>query len=401
MASRSSTNQFVKLLSILAVALLLAACATSTRPLESPLTRTVTPLGAIKLTDEKGSPAETGLVNIDGLPVNPAIAAPPPAALVKAKKEFHILALSGGGADGAFGAGVLYGWSQTGKRPQFDIVTGVSTGALMSVMAFLGPQYDESLKQLYTDVKSKDIYRDKGFAGLFSASLYDYTPMKRQIASVVTGQIIDRIAQAHRDGRRLYVATTNLDAGNLVVWDIGAIAASGNRHRLRVIHKILRASAAVPGFFKPVYIQPLLTSKARQMHVDGGVKEPVLVRSFMLKTPVRKKFVHVIVNGKLVQGPATKAVKPDVMDISRKSISELLRGLLYKTLYQAYVTTRNARGEFRLISIPAHIPAAKDPLIFSPGEMRRLFYQGVRLGQANSWTREPPRLQSLQRVGAK
>ena len=397
MTGHSATRLFAGVLFALTLGLLTAACSTSTRPLESVETRAVTPLGAVKLYDEAGRPLESASVTTTGLAVNAITETGIPA-----KKKLNILALSGGGADGAFGAGVLYGWSRSGKRPQFDIVTGVSTGALMSVMAFIGPSRDEDLKRLYTRITNSDIYRDKGFAGMFSASLYDYTPLKRQISQVVDDRLLDEIAAGHRAGRRLYVATTNLDAGKLVVWDIGAIAASNNRYRLRVIQKILRASAAVPGFFKPVYIQPLVTSKARQMHVDGSVKAPVLVRSFMFKSAAkaRNKTLYIIVNGHLRLVEESLPVKPEVMAISRKSITELLRGLLYKTLYQAYVTTRNARGKFRLTAIPANIPASKDPLIFRTDEMNRLFTAGERIGLAGgNWMREPPRLQSLQRVG--
>lgn len=363
---------------VLAASVALGACAT--RPLESVDLRAETPIGAIALFDSRQQP------------VNNAPA-------VKRRKHAHILALSGGGSYGAFGAGVLNGWSESGKRPQFDIVTGISTGALIATLAFLGSDYDDELERLYTNTRASDVYLTKGVVGIFGASLLDYTPLKRQIESVVTEQLLNEIAAAYRNGRRLYVGTTNLDAGELVVWDMGAIAASGHERRVRIFQKVLRASAAVPGIFKPVYIQPAVENSARQMHVDGAVKAPVLIRSFMLQTPAQKRTLHVIINRQLTLADATQAVEPKVLDISRKSISELLRGLLYKTLYQGYVSARNAKARFRLISIPDTETLSRTSLEFDPKLMRRLFDIGRQQGRdGTAWLKEPPRLESLERI---
>ena len=216
-----------------------------------------------------------------------------------ASKDLNVLALSGGGADGAFGAGVLVGWTEQGTRPKFDIVTGVSTGALQSTFAFLGPQYDEQLKTLYTCTCSADLYAHRGAAGFLGDSLMDTEALKTRLASVLTDEVLDLVAAEHRTGRRLYVATTNLDAGVVTVWDMGKIAASGASNRGELFREILRASAAVPGFFKPVMIHPDADTPndQGQMHVDGGVKAPVLLRSFMVQQPVRTKNVYMLING--------------------------------------------------------------------------------------------------------
>jgi len=180
---------------------------------------------------------------------------------------------------------------------------------------------------------------------------------------------------------------------------MGFIAASGHPRRLEIYQQVLRASAAVPGLFKPVYIRPSNASKARQMHVDGGVKAPVLLRSFMLGQPAVRRNVYLIVNSQLKLLNADKAVEPEVIDISKKSIAELLRGLLYRTVYQAYVTARQAKASFRLISIPDNIPAAKDGLTFQPEIMKRQFEIGRDFGRSGSgWMSEPPRLEDLERI---
>lgn len=363
---------------VLALVMLLPACAT--RPLESEETRMLAPQGAVSLYD---------------LQRRPVLSTPH----VRRKPHINILALSGGGSDGAFGVGVLKGWSESGKRPDFDIVTGVSTGALIASLAFLGPEYDAVLEDAYTTTTNKDIFRSKGVRGLFGASIYDYGPFKKMIETLITQDVLDEIAREHRKGRRLYVATTNLDAGRLVVWDIGLIASGDHPRRLRIVHKILRASAAVPAFFKPVYIQPIAESKARQMHVDGGVKAPVLIRSFMFNTKARKTSLYVIVNGQLRLLNAEKAVEPGVVDISRKAISELVRGLLYQSIYRGYVIADNAGADFNLIYIPDKYPVTEDALEFDPVAMRRMFSIGYELGRSGKgWRKDPPRLDKLSRM---
>ncbi|HKG73642.1 MAG TPA: patatin-like phospholipase family protein [Aestuariivirgaceae bacterium] len=361
---------------------LMIACA-ATRPLELEDVRTETPVGAVELFDGTGNPINAQLQVAPGT----------------VKPELNILALSGGGADGAFGAGVLVGWSAAGLRPRFDVITGVSTGALMATLVFVGPELDPVLEEAYTSVNSKDIYKSKGIKAVFSDSLYDYTPLKNKIDSIITEDLLDRVAAEHRAGRRLYVATTNLDSGDLVVWDMGFIAASGHPRRLEIYQQVLRASAAVPGLFKPVYIRPSGASKGRQMHVDGGVKAPVLLRSFMLGQPAVRRNVYLIINSQLKLLNADKAVEPEVIDISKKSIAELLRGLLYRTVYQAYVTARQAKASFRLISIPDNIAAAKDGLTFEPEVMKRQFDIGRDFGRSGGgWMSEPPRLEDLERI---
>ena len=367
---------------LVALGFFLVACAAA-RPLELEDVRTETPMGAVELFDSTGHPINSRLPDFAGM----------------VKPELNILVLSGGGADGAFGAGVLVGWSETGLRPRFDVVTGVSTGALMATLVFLGSEYDSVLKDVYTTVDSDDIYKKKGIKAVFSDSLLDYTPLKDKVESLVTDELLDRVAREHNAGRRLYVATTNLDSGDVVVWDMGFIAASGHPDRVKIYQQVLLASAAVPGLFKPVYIRPSESSKARQMHVDGGVKAPVLLRAFMLKQPAARRSVYVIVNSQMKLLNADKAVEPEVLDISRKSITELLRGLLQRTVYQTYVTARQSKASFNLISIPDNAPAAKDGLTFEPAVMQRQYELGRDFGRAGGgWMSEPPRLEDLERI---
>ena len=182
----------VKLIVYLFLSLVLAACAS--RPDEGETIRTVLPIEAV----DPASPTESPVQRLRD-------------------SDHTVLALSAGGADGAFGAGVLAGWTANGNRPKFDVVTGVSTGALLSVLTFLGPQYDALARELYTTQTNDQIFKSRGLNGLFSDSLYDNSPLKAQIEKYITADLLAKVAAEHQKGRRLYVATTNLDAGQLVI----------------------------------------------------------------------------------------------------------------------------------------------------------------------------------------
>jgi len=165
------------------------------------------------------------------------------------------LAISGGGSNGAFGAGLLSGWTKAGTRPEFSIVTGVSTGSLIAPFAFLGPPYDKLLTEAYTEISGENVYRKKGVLGIISSSsVADNSPLRALVSRYVTDSMVEAIAREQARGRRLLIGTTNLDAERPVVWDIGAIAESGVPGRTKLIQDILVASASIPGIFPPVNI---------------------------------------------------------------------------------------------------------------------------------------------------
>ncbi len=374
---------------VIIVLLLLTGCATSVRnpgSLDTPQS-----FGSLQLFQTGKKAAELPeQATISGSAVIPH----------NASREHNVLVLSGGGSDGAFGAGVLAGWTKSGMRPKFTIVTGVSTGALLSNFAFLGKEWDGAMKRFYTNVSDEKIYTSRGVAGLLQDSLYDTEPLKKLLAKVVNYKMLDAVAAEHRKGRRLYVATTDLDLGRIVVWDMGGIAASKHKDRLQLYRDILLASTAIPGLFKPVYISN--QKGGAHMHVDGGVKAPVLLRTFMIKSHAPKRKVYVLINGHMsLNSGGHKAVKATFKNIAQKSISELIRGLQYKTTYQAYVTTRQSGAAFNITYIPDSVPGIADALRFNPKEMRKLFRVGERLGSnPGHWKKEPPRLEKYERVSA-
>lgn len=363
-----------------AAALVLSACLPVDRNLTEEA-RTSTHWGAVALFDDRTrvlTPAERALV---------------------AKQDLNVIALSGGGADGAFGAGLMIGWTESGTRPQFDIVTGVSTGALMSSFVFIGPAFDQKLTELYTTMRTTDVFTAR-IDGLFGDSLNDTAPLRARIAQAITEETLEAVAAEHRKGRRLYVATTNLDSGTVSVWNMGAIAASDRPERIELYRDILLASAAVPGFFKPVMI-PAAAGDSKQMHVDGGVKAPVLLRSFMLNGPYKRKNVYVLVNGslRLRSSNHAGAVNANLTSIAKRSITELLRGLMYKQIYQIYVTVQRSGANFHLAYIPDDVEETKDPLNFQPEEMKQLFEAGRQLARVGRyWQSEPPRLENFERI---
>jgi predicted acylesterase/phospholipase RssA len=364
---------------VLALGLALGGCG-ATRPAEDVATSLTVPDGSVPP---------------DGHVPNGWRTVSTPPGRIAGSGPYHILALSGGGSYGAFGAGVMKGWTESGSRPNFDVVTGVSTGALIAVFAFLGPAHDEELRALYTETSNADIYAVRGLAGLFGDSLLDDAPLKHRIDEIIDEAKLDRIAAEHRKGRRLYVGSTNLDAGRLVIWDIGAIAATGLPERGPVIHKILRASASIPAAFKPVYIQPTAAATARQMHVDGGVKAPLLVRDFMLPRDRRRAQVWVVVNGDLKTVPTGDVVAPSVLQISKKSIEELLRVLLNRAVEESYRVTTAGGGRFRLTELPDDVKGPPTALDFEPEAMKRLYASGRDRARRGVWQSRPPSFRLL------
>ena len=367
---------FLKQTCILIFAFIILTACVATRPPESAEFRNVTPSEAVAINDK--------IMSGNAQPLSTP------------RDTLTILALSGGSADGAFGVGVLNGWTKTGRRPNFDIVTGSSTGALISIFAFLGHKYDALLKNLYLSQTNSSIFRNKGFAGFFSESLFDNEPLKKQIEEIITEKILDEVAIEHKKGRRLYVATTNLDAGELVVWDMGLIAsggAAGRADRIQFFQKILRASAAIPVFFPPVFLKPLRGVQLRQAHADGGVKAPVLLSDFLFDQPARKRELYIIVNGSLSLEDADEPVQLDIQSIAAKSLSGITRELTQQIIFRGYIRAKNTNTDFNLTAIPNSIPPQKDALSFDSAYLRQIYDAGeARVQSSDFWWKVPPTL---------
>ncbi len=298
-------------------------------------------------------------------------------------RPINLLAVSGGGDDGAYGAGFLKGWTQNGSRPQFDVVTGVSTGALIAPMAFLGSAYDGYLEDFYTRTSADDIYRvrilDLLTGGLAAA---DSTPLARRIAAVVSPALVDRIAEERRKGRLLLVGTTNLDAQRQVIWDIGRIAASGRPDRVALIRRVILASASVPGVFQPVTIEAERDGvRFQELHVDGGVTRGVFAYPASVRLPPRRgeRNMWVIRNAKLA--PEWDATRSTAVGIVRRSLSTLLKSQSSGDIYLIQSIAQAGDFDLRLTAVPPDFPL---PYVrpFEPTYMRTLFATGEAAGRS-------------------
>jgi hypothetical protein len=246
------------------------------------------------------------------------------------------LAISGGGSDGAYGAGVLTGWTQSGTRPEFAVVTGASIGALIAPFAFLGSRYDEDVHKNFTTIGAADIFEDR----VTRDSLFDYWPLKRQVEQQVTAKLLAEIAAEHARGRRLFVATTNLDAGRRVIWNMGAIAARGDEAALKLFRNVLLASSSIPGFFSPVQIDVESNGKKfHEMHSDGTITAPFFVvpegmlsATSAARPPLSQ--LYVLVNSKL--GPEFKMTDRNVPGVLGRSIAVALTAALRAEIMLVY-----------------------------------------------------------------
>lgn len=311
----------------------------------------------------------------------------------------HFLALSGGADNGAFGAGVLNGWTETGQRPEFDMVTGVSAGALIAPFAYLGPGFDDRLRALFTEIAPADVVLlgRVAFSVLFREALADTAPLARLIERHADEAMLQAIAAQHERGRLLLIGTVNLDVGRPVVWNIGAIAASGHPDALRLIRRILLASSSIPGAFPPVLIDVELGGRRfQEMHVDGGAAMQVFLypprlrpRAVLGRAGVqRETTAWVIRNGRV--DVAISDPPGGLFSITRRSAQTLLHFSSINDIDRIYLTTYRDNIGFRLQSIGQEFDAPR-PGPFDNSFMRALFAHGEARGRdLTSWRTTPP-----------
>lgn len=319
-----------------------------------------------------------------------AAAASRPAVATRA----DFLAISGGGGDGAYAAGLLKGWSERGTRPVFEVVTGVSTGALAAPFAFLGPAYDDSLAEIYTAYSDDDLYRSNGPLGLFGASMNDTAPLRLLIERYVTEDFLDRIAAEGKLGRRLLVQTTNLDAQRPVIWDLTALAASDRSTRRQLFVRLLLASAAIPAVFPPQRIR-VIAGDGRdydELHVDGGVSSQIFFAPPQMRLDkvelstfghARTRTLYVVRNGKL--GPEYQTSEEKTLSIATRSIAALIKGQSLADLGNLARAARASRTRFCYSAIPesfSEVAAGN----FDRRYMSQLYEVGRSVGRGGRWS---------------
>jgi predicted acylesterase/phospholipase RssA len=313
-------------------------------------------------------------------------------------RPHHYLALSGGGSNGAYGAGFINGWTAAGTRPEFNLVTGISIGAAIAPFAFLGPEYDDVLKSLFTERSTDEMVKRRGLFAIFSnASVFDISQLEAVLAEIITQEVIDKIAVEYLAGRFLYIGTANLDAGRPVIWSIGRIAASGDPRALSLIRDIITASAAIGGTFPPVIFDVEANGEPYdEMHVDGGTVNQVFIYPMNVDwAEILERFgvgrepnVYILRNGYLQ--PQHEEVPYKLTDIVAGSISSLIRTQANGDLEEIFLQTQRDGLNYYLTYIPDDFTVESTEM-FDKNYMNALFKKGYDEALTQDpWERFPP-----------
>jgi predicted acylesterase/phospholipase RssA len=319
---------------------------------------------------------------------------------IDGRPVIKVLALSGGGPDGAFGAGLLSGWTARGDRPEFQFVTGISAGALIAPFAYLGSAYDEPMREIWTQYETSELITAQLLPGLLGGpSLADTAPLAALIAKYVDRAFLAKIAAEYSKGRILLIGTTNLDAQRPVVWNMGAIARAGTPAAVELFRQVLLASSAIPGAFPPVNIKVVADGQSfDEMHVDGGTTREVFI------TPVQASFrsldklydqpplrhIYIVKNGKI--GADYTEVKPKTLAIASRAIATLLKRQHSGDIYRIYRDAKDGGAEFNLIAVPEAF-SEKPKQAFDPVYQKALFETGYKMGRGGiKWLKIPPEL---------
>lgn len=314
------------------------------------------------------------------------------------RAEVDILALSGGGSDGAFGAGLLVGWTERGNRPQFEVVTGVSAGALTAPFAFLGPRYDEKLHEIWTRYGTNQLVVAQLLPAVFGGpALTDSAPLRQLIATYINERVLAEIAAEYRKGRLLLVLTTNLDAQRPVIWNMGETAASGHPRALELFRDVLLASASIPGALPPVRIPVTVEGKTYdELHVDGGTTQEVFVSPINVPLTALDRFydslpkrrLYIVKNGKYQ--PEYKPVREQALPIAERAIETLIKNQHRNDIYRIYRMAKDSDADFNLAFVPQDFQA-KPKELFDPKYQAALFDVGYKLGRSGqAWLKAPP-----------
>ena len=293
------------------------------------------------------------------------------------ERPLSILALSSGGSNGAFGAGALAGLTTSRTRPEFTVVTGVSSGALVAPFAFLGPSWHEQMARIFTTGETDGLLQSRGLGAVFGSSAYSGEPLRRLIERYADDAMIAAIAAEAAKGRLLLVATTDFGSGEPVIWDLGSIALHGHKNAKPLIQSLLLASASVPGMLPPVTVRFRTQGKMRtETHVDGGVTLPFFIAPAPEDLPQavaggpQSTSVRVIIDGPLRNLP--RRTHANAFSIFSRSLSA---GLSHVTRAQLESTVEEVRQRgisLEYAAIPASYPL-RGAFDFGPDAQRSLF----------------------------
>jgi len=311
----------------------------------------------------------------------------------------NYLSLSGGGDDGAYGAGLLIGWAERGDRPQFNLVTGISTGALIAPFAYMGKEYDPVLRDVYTKYGPQDIFIERGLiSGILSDGLSDTTPLFQLISKYIDQDFLKKVANEYTTKNRwLLIGTTNLDAGVPVIWNMGKIASIGTPEALELFRKVMLASASIPGAFSPVMFDFEVSGQSfHEMHVDGGAITQVFLYPSALSQKgkelnvklQKERNAYIIRNARL--DPEWRETQRGTLSIIQRAISSLIQTQGIGDLYRIYHTTQVDGVSFNLAFIGSDFKFPHKTE-FDTAYMQALFDYGYKQGLAGKeWQKYPP-----------
>jgi predicted patatin/cPLA2 family phospholipase len=308
----------------------------------------------------------------------------------------NYLALSGGGVDGAYGAGVLNGWTASGTRPEFSIVSGVSTGALIAPFAFLGSSYDAKLRDAYTSGIAESLVDTPNILNvLFGSGLFGNARLRELVAHYVDQGMLDAIAAEHAKGRDLFIVTTNLDTQRAVMWDMGRIAAIRSPEAMSLFQDVTAASASIPVVFSPMLIDAEANGKRfQEMHVDGGVSAPILTlpEAFLLRSATLKHglqlSIYILINDKVES--EFQLVPNSTIDIAARASATVMKTQIRSVLYETYNFTRRNKLKFNLTYIDKDVPSSGS-FGFRTSYMRALYQYGYDKAKTGKfWAKAPP-----------
>ena len=325
----------------------------------------------------------------------------PPGTPAGPPRPLQVLAVSGGGQYGAYGAGVVVGWTESGRRPEFDVITGISSGAFVASMAFIGPKWDWLLTKVFTTTPTEDLIKTQPIRSLLTTqSVSSSAPMKALIDREVTREFCDDVRTQHCRGRRCFIGTMNQNTRRVVIWDLGAVACSGRPDADDLVRKVLLAAAAVPFLLPAVEFDVTVNGvNYREAHNDGGtvcqsfVRLPPSAPATDPADPAKRWLagskVYVIAGGKVFLDPIEG--RPSALTRARGAASSSLYALYRADLWRVYATCAASGADFYHTAVPQETPVSPSAFEFDPVEMRKLYDLGrERLRGGTAWRCDPP-----------
>ncbi len=325
--------------------------------------------------------------------------------IVNGVKNYPALIISGGVSNSAYGVGFLKGWSKEGSRPVFKIVTGVSSGGIVAIFAFLGKDHDDELEELFTSISTKDIVEQKNIflSLLFGDSLMSSKPLAKKIEKVFDEKLLAKVAEEHKKGRRLYIGTTDLDAQKFVIWDMGAIASMGSNDSAKMFRKIVLASCALPIIAPPVYFPVKADGKSYvEMHGDGAATVGIFYiyqllenmecasRSCVIDPGEFRSRLYILCCSNVT--PHSQQVEGNLASIASRALDTYGASKMIGETYRIYTFAKEKNWDYNLAYIPDDFrPGQKE--MFDKEEMRKLFKRGYEDATAGyKWHKTPPGL---------